>query len=389
MMISREDLRQLAQTESSQGCAISFYFQPLTPQNKSHKEETILAKDLVRDAQRKAERCGANSAARSDLDRILQIAERLRGNHTRARAVFACAKQGIWREFDLPARLRASQIFLNDRFHLRPLLAILAASPRSCIALIDRERARLFTLWMDELMEHTGIFDALPRIGRSDGWGGYDAGHLDRKYENEARRHFKAVADRLLELQKKEHFHAILIGCRDEVWPDIESQLHPYVTQRLSGRFVADPALATAEEVERQTERLLKEHELANAEGLVREVVGEAQRNGRGSVGLRHVLNSLERGEVQILLLNDRFTASAVECTNCGHLDTRIVRNCAVCGHPTRDVDDVTDALIGRTLAAGIEVVYIRENTPLDQAGNIGALLRFRSDQNTPEKLAV
>jgi peptide subunit release factor 1 (eRF1) len=272
---------------------------------------------------------------------------------------------------------------------LRPLVAVMATFPRCCIALIDRERARLFTLWMDELVEHTGMFDALPRIGRSDGFGGYDAGHLERKYDNEAKRHFKGVADRLLELQKKEDYSAIVIGCRDEIWPEFEAQLHPYIKQKLAGRFAIDPAVATAEQVQTQAQQLLTERELDNTQGLVREVVGEAQRNGRGSLGLRHVLSSLERGEVQTLLITENFTASAVECTNCGHLDTRMVKTCAVCGHETREVEDVTDAIIGRSIATGVEVVYIRDSTPLDQAGNIAALLRFRADQNTTEKLTA
>jgi peptide subunit release factor 1 (eRF1) len=388
-MITREDLRQLAQVESSQGCAVSFYFQPQTPQNRSHKEETILAKDLVRAAERTAQRCKAHVAAKADLERVLELAENLHGNHTRAKAVFACGAQSIWREFDLPPRLRSTQVFVNNRFHLRPLVAVMAAFPRCCIALIDRERARLFTLWMDELVEHTGMFDALPRIGRSDGFGGYDAGHLERKYDNEAKRHFKGVADRLLELQKKEDYSAIVIGCRDEIWPEFEAQLHPYIKQKLAGRFAIDPAVATAEQVQTQAQQLLTQRELDNTQGLVREVVGEAQRNGRGSLGLRHVLSSLERGEVQTLLITENFTASAVECTNCGHLDTRMVKTCAVCGHETREVEDVTDAIIGRSIATGVEVVYIRDSTPLDQAGNIAALLRFRADQNTTEKLTA
>jgi len=37
-MITREEIRQLAQFESPAGCAVSFYFQPQTPQNKSHRE---------------------------------------------------------------------------------------------------------------------------------------------------------------------------------------------------------------------------------------------------------------------------------------------------------------------------------------------------------------
>ena len=55
-MITREEIRHLAKIDSPTGCAISFYFQPQTPQDKSHREEAILMKDLVREALRKAEK---------------------------------------------------------------------------------------------------------------------------------------------------------------------------------------------------------------------------------------------------------------------------------------------------------------------------------------------
>ena len=92
-MISREELRQLAQVESPQGSAISFYFQPQPPQDKSHREEAILVKDLVREALRQAERDGNHLALREDLKRVLEIAESLHGNHSHGKAILACRLQ--------------------------------------------------------------------------------------------------------------------------------------------------------------------------------------------------------------------------------------------------------------------------------------------------------
>ncbi len=82
-MITREELRQLAQLESAENSAVTFYFQPQTPQNKSHREEQIQVKDLVRDALRRAEKNGNNPSLRADLKRILELAEQLHGNHAR------------------------------------------------------------------------------------------------------------------------------------------------------------------------------------------------------------------------------------------------------------------------------------------------------------------
>mgnify|MGYP006187185171 CR=1 FL=1 len=73
-MITRENIRELAEFQSAEGTAISFYYQPETPQNKSHRGEAILVKDLVREALRDAETRGRNGKARADLERIVEIA---------------------------------------------------------------------------------------------------------------------------------------------------------------------------------------------------------------------------------------------------------------------------------------------------------------------------
>jgi peptide chain release factor subunit 1 len=120
----------------------------------------------------------------------------------------------------------------------------------------------------------------------------------------------------------------------------------------------------------------------------LREVLGQAQRNGRGAVGLRRVLRSLETGEVQALILGDKFEAPGVECPNCGHLDFHMGESCAVCGQSVRQLSDMADVLIGNAVRKGIELIYVEQNEELEKVGHIGALLRFRSDQNTPMKQA-
>ena len=387
-MIRRQDIRELAQFESGEGSALSFYFQPRTPLNKSHREEAILAKDLVRAALREVDKNGKGKSARADLDRVLEIAERLHGNQARAKAIFACSQQGFWREFDLPPRLSGSSVIVNQRFHLRPLAAILGSMYRAAVVLVNRKQARRFGLTLDEIAEREEITAELPRRGRSDGFAGYDAGHAQRHVEHEAMHHFKAVAQRMKELYDSGVSGNFIIGCRDETWPELEPHLHSYVRQHLLGRLTLDPSSATLEQVREQGLRVLTQARANHCETVLREVLGQAQRNGRGAVGLRRVLRSLETGEVQALLLGDKFEAPGVECTNCGHLDFHMGESCAVCSQPVRQLSDMADAIIGAALRKAIEIIYVEQNEELEKVGHIGALLRFRSDQNTPMKQA-
>jgi len=114
----------------------------------------------------------------------------------------------------------------------------------------------------------------------------------------------------------------------------------------------------------------------------VRETVSQARGNGRGVTGLRRVLRSLELGEVQTLLIGENYTAQAVECTSCGHLDAHLVSFCPVCGRETREVVDVAEAILPRVIRHDIELFYVTEDPGLDSVGNVAALLRFRSDQS-------
>ncbi len=389
-MISREELLQLAQVESKEGCAVSFYFQPQTPQDRSHREEAILVKDLVRDALRKDERNGNHPSLKEDLQKILQAAEGLHGNHSRGKVIFACREQGLWRELDVPARLGRSGITVNSRFHLKPLVAAQSGVPHTCVALVDRKKARIFELAQDVLKQKPDLeFGPLPKAGRSDGYMGYDAGHRERRMDKEVSDHNRLLAESLQSLMNRDKLEILLVGCREDAWAEMEPHLKIYLKGRLAGRFLLDPIAATPDEVREFALRILEKRKNAEQQEMIREVVGEAQRNARGAVGLRHVLTALERQEVQTLLVSRDFTAEAVECGNCRHLDTRMVNQCAVCGQATHPLTDVSDTLVGLALRNGAEIRFIDGDPELEKAGRVAALLRFRGDQSTPGKLAV
>ncbi|MGA8489687.1 MAG: host attachment protein [Terriglobales bacterium] len=381
-MITREDIRELAQfhVNGNEGAALSFYFEPRTPQNKSHREETILAKDLVGKALREADKNSRNGSTRADLNRILEMAENLHGNQARARAVFACGSRNFWREFELPPQLPETQLFVNRQFHLKPLAMLLGAQPRLWVALVDRQKARFFDLRLDELREGEGLSRAPSvRQGRSDAYAG---GHLERHVHDEAMHHFKNVAEHLSAALEKGLYEKLIVGCHETSWHEFEGQLHPYVKQRLLDHFPADLSRVTNEQIREQASRILRESLEHRRTQLAREAISQAKSNARGVTGLRRVLRSLELGEVQTLLIGDTFSHPAVECTNCGHLDAHMVRQCPACGHDTRDIEDVTEALIPAAVGRDIELFYVKDDPEFDRAGNIAALLRFRADQN-------
>jgi len=384
MSITREQIRELAEFDDSNSCAVSFYFQPSTPRNKAHKEDTILIKDLAREALRKLESKGTKERARGDLDRILRLSGELRSNGTHAKAVFACAALKVWREYDLPPTLSGTQVIVDRHFHLKPLAHLLGAFPQLGVVLVDRHRARFFDLRLGELTEREGLFQPLSRKGRSDGYAGYDGGHAQRRVADEARQHFKAVDEALKESLEKGVFEKWILGCQDVHRSQLEPQLHPYVSQALLGRFPADTVHITRDEIRTNAQQIVDRWQSDRRRELVGLALDQARSKGRGVTGLRRVLRSLEMGEVQTLLIGENLQAHAVECAGCGHLDAHIVSFCPVCGRATQEVVDVGEAILPWVIGRDIETFYVKDDAEFDKVGNIAALLRFRAENVQP-----
>jgi len=390
-MMTRDEIRELAafQADETKGaCALSFYFQPDPPQDRSHRREAIVAKDIVKQALKSTAASGKNGSLHADLDRVLDLATNLRGN-ARGKAVFACSARNFWKEYELPPHLGATQIYLQPQFQLKPLAALLGAQPALCVVMIDRQRARFFDLRLDILREHGAIVHMLSRSASSYGYNGYEAGHAERRVSEEALQHFKAVSERLRADFERGAWERLIVGCHDVNWPEFESHLHPYVKQRLIGRFSADVASVSNEEIRDHAGALLNQWITERASTKVSEALEFAKSNGRGVAGLRRVLQALETGEVQTILLTENYSARAVQCPHCGHLDAHLIASCIACGRPTHELADVCDAIIPIAIRRNIELFYLKEHEGLDRAGNIAALLRFRSDQTTGQVAAA
>jgi len=384
MSITREQIRELAEFQDKESCAVSFYFQPSAPRNKAHKEDMILIKDLAREALRSLQGEGKKDGARADMDRILRQSDEWRSNKTHGKAVFACAAQNIWREYDVPASLPSTQLFVDRHFHLKPIAHLLGALPLVGVVLVDRHRVRIFDLRLGELTEREDLFHPLPRRGRSDGFAGYDGGHAQRRAEDEARQHFKNVGESLKAWLEKGVFEKWILACQDAHLSLLEPQLHSSVSQALIGRFHADVGHISRDGIRSHAQQISERWQSDRRRELVGLALSQARSNRRGVTGLRRVLRSLELGEVQTLLMGENLQAHAVECSGCGHIDAHLVSSCPACGRATQEVVDVGEAILPWVIRREIETFYVKDDPEFDKVGNIAALLRFRSENVQP-----
>lgn len=380
--IAMEELRELAGFWADRGDALSLYVQVKTPSELSHREEVISAKERIQQALQN----GKNSVDRADVQRAMETIAEMKGNGGRAKVIFACNREKLWREFNVSGDFAVSAE-AGPAFALAPLVAQ-ETQERYCIALADRNRARLLLLEGGQIAEHSQVLDEDQEKIRTTGTS--KAQIYERRKEEQVRRHYQFLAEHLRHFYEHKDYDCLMVGCRDEMWPEIEAALHSELKRIFVGRFTVDPGMATAEEIREKAQAIVDQRDREDEQRLLERAVGGAASHGRGAVGLRDVIDALEKGEVRMLLLpagNGQGGRSASLCENCGHLEATELSKCALCKGKMRMFPHAEEAVLRHALGRGLEVRRMHW-TKLPQPDEIAAWLRFRAEVNTPQALA-
>jgi hypothetical protein len=384
--ITLDELQGLASFWTEGGDAISVYYKAPEPSELAHREEPLFAKEQIK--QKLGALKGSSQPDRADVQRIVETISDLKGNGGRAKVIFACKSKGIWREFDAPGDF-GCRIDMGSNFTLAPLIAQQQGRRRYCVALADRNRARLLLLEAREIAEHSQILDEddkekIRTTGTS------KSAHLERKKEEQTRKHFSFLAEHLLHFHEHKDYDSLLVGCREEMWPAIEAELHPELKRILVGHFNCDPGMAAREEIQKKAQALVDGKDREDEQRLMERTMSGFASNALGAVGIHEVIDALEKGEVRTLLWTskpDGQQHSASLCENCGHLEAQELKACTLCGAKMRLYQNAEEALLRHALGRSIEVREMHY-TKLPMPDRIAAWLRFRAEMSTPQALA-
>jgi peptide chain release factor subunit 1 len=291
---------------------------------------------------------------------------------THGLAIFASEPEGLFEVVRLP-RSAGSRINIGTAPLIEPLTRV---DERECwaVVLVSRADGRLLRGSSQRLVEIEVLDDDVHGQHEQGGW---SQSRYERSVDLDAARHVERVLDALVRSDREAPFDHLLIGTPDETWGFVERHLPPDVRERLVGRLAGvDVSVSTTDEILAAARPRMLEHARRHERALLDRLSDARGVNGRASVSLREVLDSLVQRRVEALLVDDRFSAPGSACAACGWLGAD-GSSCPVDGTALEHVDDITEQAVEAALTQSAEVVYIREHEDLKQYGGIAALQRF------------
>ena len=378
-MISRDELEGLMRRDARPGSPVLSVYLDTDQSREINIErgfETVF-KDMLREIKQRLEK-DEKGKFHADAERVQRFVEEEYRDVKRGLVIFCDESEDLFQHIDLNVRVRSVARW-NETPYVRPLVELLDEYERYCVALADRERARLFTIYLGEIEEHRETeASADVRHIKSSGLDHLRSQmNIERKADEHAHRHFKHVVEWLSWLVRKYEFDRLILAGTNEATSHISAllptRLQPRVVRRMnmpinvSDAYVLEETLKVEQEVEREREVT-----------LVRELL-EAAGTERGVVKLGATLRAIDEWRVMQLVYADGFAPPGGQCVNCGALYAEKKDACDYCGRAVREVGDLIDRANARVLemSGKVEQVFGDAATRLRGEGSIGALLRW------------
>ena len=368
--LDTDTLRRLAEVRAENGKVVSLYLNLDPSQFATGQARSTAITSVLDEADREARE--HSPGVREDVKRLRDFFKGFDFDGAHGVAVFASGAADLFEAIKLP-RPVDSCVQIDDVPFIEPLADALAAG-NWCVALVNRQLARIFRGSRDTLDEIAVVAD---EVHRRHDQGGWSQARYQRSVDKEAADHLKNTVDELMRRHRYRPFDGLFIAAPEAVYAELEERLHPYLKERLVGRIQIDVENSTAEDVHSVAGEAIASHERKQEDELLTRLENERDSGGRGATGLEDVLKAINERRVEALLIDEGHSEPGVECPQCGWLGPPAVAACPADGAEVEERDDVVADAARAAITQSARVVVVHDDDRLESAGSIGALLRF------------
>jgi peptide chain release factor subunit 1 len=372
-VVTRADVERLVRFDGRGARILSIYLD-LEPERQVTRSYRIVLEDLVKAVREPLEKDHMRDLE-TEAAKVQELLEQEEPGG-RGLAVFSSSAAGLWLTYRLPVPV-PDRLSFDVHPLVAPLLGLIEDHERYVVALVDKQSARLTTVFEGRIDSVQTFTDDVP--GKHD-QGGPAQARLQRHHEDHVLRHVKRVVQRLSEGLRQRAFDRLILAGPEEATVEVRERLPRELARRLVATVPAE-MFATDAEILRMTLEVEQRAERESEEGLVTAVMDASRSNGPGACGMSTTLEAVWLRQILSLVVADGLTATGSECPVDGRLYPDPPGPCPMCGAETRAVADIVDraAQLALEQDGDVEIAHEGAGQRLrDACEGMGALLRFR-----------
>lgn len=366
-MITQEDLQELLTFDGGDDKVVSLYLNVDTGQESSETIKRYI-RALLRDV----------AGHEEDVEAIENYVNFSHEWSNRGLALFSCSAQDFFRAFPTAVAFR-NRVRTGRKPYVKPLAHLLDHYAHYGVVVVDRVGARFFDFHLGELQETAGTMGedvhklkhggGSSAIGRR---GGESGGHHE---EEVVLRNLRDAAAAAQQFFAKRNIRRLFLGGTAETVAQFREYLPKQLLSCVVNTFPVDMD-APESEVRDRSLALLHEDNAQREYTLVEKMITAAAKGSNGVIGLDDTLQAVSDGRVMTLIISDGYRTPGYRHDGTNYLAASQSKNPFGEG-AMAEVQDVVEAAVARTMEQGGAVEVITENPQLENAGRIGAILRY------------
>ena len=367
-MITQEQLQELLSYDSQGQMVLSIY---LDTDSTSEPVETIKlrVRGMLKEAQLK------------QVEEVHAVEQYLDTSYDWSKpglVIFANHDGTFFRAYPSAITFR-NRVRTGPKPYVKPLANLMDHFAHYGVILVDKVGARFFEYHLGELVVTEGTMgEDVQKVKKGGGSSavGMRGGQGGGRHENEViQRNLRDSAQAAAEFFENRPIRRLFLGGTSETTGQFKELLPKKLQSCLAGTFNIAMA-ANEHEVRQHTISLLATANADREKKLVEKMVGLQASGATAVIGLDDTLQAVSDKRVQTLIISDGYRAPGYIDNDSGFIVANIARS-PMSEQELTEVGDVVDLAVSSTITQGGHVEIITDNPALEQAGRIGAILRY------------
>ncbi|MCL0084890.1 hypothetical protein M1N69_01875 [Thermodesulfovibrionales bacterium] len=373
-MLSMTELKEIVSMEGKEGYFVSLYLN-VDPLLNKKGDYIVHLKNMVKNAVDRVDK-DVHKKVKDDIERIENYALANKRLFKKGLVLLSSKANLFWKEYNFGVPIN-NELIIDKTPYTKPLLDILDTYQRYVVLLVDKESARIFVVFLGEIVEYGEVHTPdIPGKHKKGGWYALSEKQYERHIDHHISLHLKDVAERLDSFLGGEYVGRLIIGGSDEAVSMVRGMLHKTTLDRIIGTVRVE-MFAKPDEVLKRVEPIVYDYEKKKERETIETLIVKTMKNDNAILGLDNVLNALQEQKVMKLVFIKDYKANGYLCTSCDFLTTQKVNPCPYCKGNMETVDCMVDLASEKAARQGALIEVAAEDKRLFDAGGIGAFLRF------------
>jgi peptide chain release factor subunit 1 len=309
-------------------------------------------------------------------------------------AIFACFGAD---EFFVTAQIEVpfpnNRLFVFDRPHIFPLARAIEQNPKYLVLWADTNKADIYIFGGENSInaetETTAKIEEIDNtldLNRTK-VGGWSQGRYQRHVENFQIQHAKETVEEVEKLMRGANIeHLILCGDEAVIMPILRPQLSKELEEKVVDTLNLSQ-YASEDEIHNATLEVMATKNDVSDKQEVERMFGAAKAAAKlGTLGVEETLAALSNGQVEELIV-----ASSFDAIDYNPKKVKKVLEAYAPGDDNstsealpeaREPRQIADELIVRALNSAAKITFIEDASILEEAGGVGAILRYNMNSS-------